>query len=45
VKRADRVVLLERGRVVAAGTHEELLATAPLYRRLCELQMLDLGES
>jgi ATP-binding cassette, subfamily B, bacterial MsbA len=44
VKRADRVVLLERGRVLAAGTHEELLASAPLYRRLCELQMLDLGE-
>jgi ATP-binding cassette subfamily B protein len=44
VKRADRVVLLDRGRVLAAGTHEELLASAPLYRRLCELQMLDLGE-
>ena len=28
---ASRVVLIEDGRVVASGTHDELLATAPLY--------------
>ena len=28
---ADRVVLLDRGQVVAQGTHEELLETTPLY--------------
>ena len=28
---ADRVALLEGGRVVATGTHEELLATTPAY--------------
>jgi ATP-binding cassette subfamily B protein len=33
---ADRVVLLEAGRVVATGSHEELLATTPRYRELLE---------
>ena len=31
---ADRVVVLDRGRVVAEGTHEELFATDESYRRL-----------
>lgn len=31
---ADRVVLLEGGRAVAEGTHDELLATSPAYRRV-----------
>jgi ABC-type multidrug transport system fused ATPase/permease subunit len=31
---ADRVILLEHGRVIAEGTNEELLATSPLYRDL-----------
>lgn len=29
---ADRVALLERGRIVAVGTHADLFATSPLYR-------------
>jgi len=31
---ADRVVLMEGGRVVADGTHESLLATEPRYARV-----------
>jgi ATP-binding cassette subfamily B protein len=31
---ADRVVLLDEGRVVATGTHDELLATEPRYREV-----------
>ncbi len=41
VRRADQVVLLEAGRITDRGTHEELFGRSPLYRRFCELQMLD----
>jgi ATP-binding cassette subfamily B protein len=34
VQLADRVALLDGGRVAAVGTHTELLATVPEYRRL-----------
>jgi ABC-type multidrug transport system fused ATPase/permease subunit len=40
VRRADRVVFLDQGRVVEQGTHDELFQRAGAYRRLCELQMI-----
>ncbi|MCL6647075.1 MAG: thiol reductant ABC exporter subunit CydC [Chloroflexi bacterium] len=39
IQRADRVVLLEQGQVVASGRHEELLATTPAYQRLVRQQL------
>jgi ABC-type multidrug transport system fused ATPase/permease subunit len=38
VQHADRIVVLERGRVVAHGGHRELMEQDGLYRRLYELQ-------
>jgi subfamily B ATP-binding cassette protein MsbA len=38
VRRADRVVVLDRGRVVEEGTHAELLAEGGVYARLYEVQ-------
>ena len=35
--KADRVLLLEEGRITNSGTHDELLARSPLYRRLVKL--------
>lgn len=34
IRLADRVVLLERGRIAAIGTHDELMETSPLYRKV-----------
>lgn len=36
---ADLVLLLDDGRLLAQGTHEQLLAEQPLYRKICESQL------
>lgn len=41
VKKADRIVVLDRGRVVDQGTHEELVRKGGLYARLARLQFTD----
>lgn len=41
VRRADNIVVMERGRIVESGTHTELLSLGGKYRRLYELQFAD----
>ncbi len=41
VRRADKIVVLDRGRIAETGRHEELLAGGGIYRRLYELQFLE----
>ena len=41
VKKADRIVVFDEGRVVATGRHDDLVAEGGLYARLAKLQFTD----
>ena len=39
VLRADKIVVIDRGRIAAEGTHQELLRTSQIYREIYESQL------
>jgi ATP-binding cassette subfamily B protein len=41
VKRADQILVMDRGRIVGRGSHRDLLAQGGLYREIYELQLRD----
>jgi subfamily B ATP-binding cassette protein MsbA len=44
IRRANRIAVLEDGRITAIGPHEELLTTSPTYQRLYQLQFMEVPE-
>jgi subfamily B ATP-binding cassette protein MsbA len=45
IRRANRIAVLEDGRITAIGSHEELLTASPTYQRLYQLQFMDVPET
>ncbi len=43
VRRAERIVVLDRGTISEVGTHEDLVTRGGIYQRLHELQFVDAG--
>lgn len=41
VEKMDKIIFIDDGRVLAVGSHEELLLSSPEYRKTVELQKLD----
>ena len=45
IRRANRIAVLEDGRITAIGSHEDLLNGSPTYQRLYQLQFMDQPET
>jgi ABC-type multidrug transport system fused ATPase/permease subunit len=43
IRRADKIVVLDHGRIVETGSHEDLVNAGGVYQRLHELQFLETG--
>jgi ABC-type multidrug transport system ATPase subunit len=39
VLKADKIVVIDKGRIAAQGTHRELMQSSPIYREIYESQL------
>lgn len=44
VRHAETILVMDGGRVVGRGTHDELLKTSPVYQEICDSQLSDYDE-
>ena len=40
IKNCDEIIVLDRGKITATGTHEELMQDSPIYKELVESELL-----
>ncbi len=41
IRKADRIIVMDRGRILESGTHSELIEKGHLYKKLYDLQFID----
>ena len=41
IRSASLILVMEKGVVIERGTHEQLYAAGGVYRKLCDMQMMD----
>jgi subfamily B ATP-binding cassette protein MsbA len=45
IRRADKIIVLDNGKIAETGTHQELLARGGIYARLYEMQFADMDDA
>lgn len=44
IRNADKIVVLDSGKVAGIGTHNQLLDSCPLYKKICDLQTYEVTD-
>ena len=44
IRSLDHIMVMDNGRIIGFGKHEELMQSCPQYREICEIQMGEMAD-